>query len=260
MKFTMWIGSVATLLLCFAACQPESSSPTSPDVSNSSNSAGKYDGTYDFSVVSRGRTLRCSDCVFISNGRISNSDGSFSGQVLDNFGNVSFKGRCPIESCLGSCATYTGILNWGAIGGSGQGQWDCGNGVRDRWSFTNGTRGAPSVSSPAPPPPAPSPAPPPSTPTSSGCDIICWACSGNHGAIAYSSSTGRCGWSVDYSNSNSAGNAAERECGRSDCRTVLTFRNACGALATSSSSAGWAWAGSRSQAEQSALNECRARQ
>ena len=259
MRFAKWTGFAATLMLFSAGCQPENSGPTSPDQANSPSSAtglDKYDGTYDYAVVSRGQTLRCSDCFFISNGRISNNQGSFSGQVLDNFGNVSFRGPCPIESCLGSCATYTGIVNWGAGGGFGQGQWDCGNGVRDRWSITNGARGTPSVSTPAPPPSAPTP---PSSPTSSGCSVICWACSGSFGAIAYSFSTGNCGWAVDFGTQSGAENRAEQECGASDCNSVVWFRDACGAVAASSSAAGWAWAGSRSQAEQAALNQCRSR-
>jgi len=82
----------------------------------------------------------------------------------------------------------------------------------------------------------------------------------NYGAIAYSSSTGRYGYSYDWGSRAEAEDYARSQCGRSDCAVKVWFKNACGALAVGRRGAlGWGWAGSRGQAEGRALSECQAR-
>lgn len=68
----------------------------------------------------------------------------------------------------------------------------------------------------------------------------------NYGAIAYSSATGSHGYSYDYSTAQAAQNAALRYCenysGTGDCKSLVVFQNACGALAqTPDNSAGSGW-------------------
>ena len=83
-----------------------------------------------------------------------------------------------------------------------------------------------------------------------------------YGAIAYSSSTGAKGYSYNYSTRSVAQLYAQRECeqrsGRGDCRVLVWFRNACGAVATSQNGAyGSAWATDLGSAKNIALNSCR---
>ena len=82
----------------------------------------------------------------------------------------------------------------------------------------------------------------------------------NYGAIAYSSSSGRYGYSYDFGSRAEAENYAISKCGRSDCVVKVWFRNACGALAVGQRGGlGWGWSGSRGGAEDIALNECQAK-
>lgn len=82
----------------------------------------------------------------------------------------------------------------------------------------------------------------------------------NYGAIAYSSSTGRYGYSYDFGSRGEAEDYARSQCGRSDCVVKVWFKNACGALAVGQRGAlGWGWSGSRGSAEDRALNECQSR-
>ncbi len=97
----------------------------------------RFDGTYDYAVVVRGQTLRANQAFFNRNGVVSNSEGTFSGAVLDNSGNIEFTGPCPDASSL-SGGLFTGIVNE-ANPNFGQGTWDCGTGSGDRWSITNGS-------------------------------------------------------------------------------------------------------------------------
>ena len=76
------------------------------------------------------------------------------------------------------------------------------------------------------------------------------------GAIAYSTSTAKWGTSYDHRSEAAARNAALDSCGQSDCNVVIWFRNACGALATGSTSWGAAWGENRSKAEEKALLHC----
>ncbi len=83
----------------------------------------------------------------------------------------------------------------------------------------------------------------------------------NYGAIAYSSATGSHGYSYDYSTAQAAQNAALRYCenysGTGDCKSLVVFKNACGALAqTPDNSAGSGWGVDRPTAESFALQSC----
>ena len=84
-----------------------------------------------------------------------------------------------------------------------------------------------------------------------------------HGAIAYSAKKEVYGYSYDVGSSNEAAAAALRNCrnqgkGADDCKVVVTFRDACGALALGDNGAyGSAWALSRRDAAVKALAECR---
>jgi len=76
------------------------------------------------------------------------------------------------------------------------------------------------------------------------------------GAIAFSTSSGALGWSYDYGSRDEAEEQALQQCG-GGCRVVLWFKNACGAIATSSDhSYGSGWATSRRAAEEIAMNGC----
>ncbi len=83
-----------------------------------------------------------------------------------------------------------------------------------------------------------------------------------YGAIAYSPSSGVWGYSYNYGSRGSAQRRALRECrarGRG-CRSVVWFRDACGALASGRGNAyGWSWNTSRAAARRRAMRECRAR-
>ena len=58
----------------------------------------------------------------VTNGRISSSDATLNGAVLDNFGNVRFTGPCWLGPAV---ATWTGVLNAGAGPKFGQGNYTC---------------------------------------------------------------------------------------------------------------------------------------
>ncbi|MEW6128819.1 MAG: DUF4189 domain-containing protein [Acidobacteriota bacterium] len=81
----------------------------------------------------------------------------------------------------------------------------------------------------------------------------------NWGAIAYSKSSGRIGYSYDYATEAQAINSAVERCGVRDCQAVVWFVNGCGALAKGDKGYGWAIGASRSEAEGKALAECRKR-
>ncbi len=83
----------------------------------------------------------------------------------------------------------------------------------------------------------------------------------NYGAIAYSESSGKWGYSYDYGSRGQAENAALRRCKSGDCEIKLWFKNSCGALAKGDKGAlGWLWAAEgRREAESRALSESRAR-
>jgi len=81
------------------------------------------------------------------------------------------------------------------------------------------------------------------------------------GAIALGRCT-RIGWSNNYDSRSGARAEALSQCranGDGTCEVIVTVRGLCGAVAISGncSARGWAYAGSRGEAERLALNECR---
>jgi len=77
-----------------------------------------------------------------------------------------------------------------------------------------------------------------------------------YGSIAFSTNSGALGWAYDYGSQGDAENEAVSQCG-AGCVSVLWFKNACGAIATSSNhSYGAAWATSHEAAEASAMQYC----
>jgi hypothetical protein len=77
------------------------------------------------------------------------------------------------------------------------------------------------------------------------------------GAIAISPDTGRVGYSKGLNTAIAAEQAAVGLCNARDCRAVLNFSNACGAVAQSFDTS-WAWGRDRSStgAQHSALVSC----
>ena len=83
-----------------------------------------------------------------------------------------------------------------------------------------------------------------------------------YGAISYSLKSGSHGYSYNYSTREAAETKSDRECegysGYGDCKTLIWFRNGCGALATSPTRAyGSGWGADRGIAEANALIGCR---
>lgn len=78
-----------------------------------------------------------------------------------------------------------------------------------------------------------------------------------YGAISYSPSTGKYGYSYDYNYRSGAESAARNQCARRDCSTLLWFRNACGSLAVGRNGYGSGWGSNRARAKREALKSCR---
>ena len=84
-----------------------------------------------------------------------------------------------------------------------------------------------------------------------------------HGAIAYSALKNVYGYSQDHGSSRPAADAAVADCrkknrGASDCKVLVTFHNACGALALGNDGAyGSAWGLSQREAANKAVAACR---
>ena len=78
------------------------------------------------------------------------------------------------------------------------------------------------------------------------------------GALAYSPSTGAHGWSKDHASQKAAQRAALKGCSRhaKDCRPLVWFKNACGALAVSAKAYGWGWGTTQALADAEALKAC----
>ena len=80
-----------------------------------------------------------------------------------------------------------------------------------------------------------------------------------YGAIAYSPSTGLTGYTYNHYNASFALNQSVFRCNLPDCRPVVWFAGACGAVAAdrlNSQVYGWAWANDRYTAEGQALAQC----
>lgn len=83
------------------------------------------------------------------------------------------------------------------------------------------------------------------------------AAADNYGAIAYSTDSGAYGYSYDFSSRGEAEARALQEC-NGNCKIVLWFKNACGALAVGNDNGyGTAWATDRGGAEATAMSYCR---
>jgi serine/threonine-protein kinase len=84
-----------------------------------------------------------------------------------------------------------------------------------------------------------------------------------HGAIAYSPEREVYGYSYDFGSANEAaaaalGNCREQDRKADDCEVMVTFHNACGALALGDNGAyGTAWGWSKREAGTKAVTECR---
>ena len=78
------------------------------------------------------------------------------------------------------------------------------------------------------------------------------------GAIAYSDKAQKYGWANNYPRRDDATKAALEFCLKNgpDCRVVLWFRNACGALVTGPDGHGAAWAENRKVAVSRATQLC----
>ena len=79
-----------------------------------------------------------------------------------------------------------------------------------------------------------------------------------YGAIAYSLSKKAHGWARDFSTREAAEKAALAGCAQhaDDCRAVLWFMNACGALAIGPTGQGWEWGDDQPTADRRAINAC----
>ena len=81
-----------------------------------------------------------------------------------------------------------------------------------------------------------------------------------YGAIAVSPQTGATGYSWDYSSKQAAVKAAIRSCegyaGTGDCRGLVWFKNACGAIAGNGRGWGSGWGTNRNIASSYALQSC----
>ena len=132
-KVFLCSASIVLLSTNFVSC-------TRAPLSNNS-SGGKYDGVYDFSIVttspSGNQTIVLPPGFFIvRNGIISSSDNTLSGSVTDNFGNVVFTGPCPINN---GSANFTGILDALAAPKAGLGNYTCQiGGISRTWRAYNG--------------------------------------------------------------------------------------------------------------------------
>jgi len=74
------------------------------------------------------------------------------------------------------------------------------------------------------------------------------------GAMAISQQTGNTAYAIDYSSAAAAEAAAVEKCSAADCQAVVTFANACGAVAQAPDlSWGWGWGPSLSLAESQAI-------
>jgi len=77
------------------------------------------------------------------------------------------------------------------------------------------------------------------------------------GSIAFSQDSGRVGYSYDYGSQYGAEQRALSECGDQSCMVVVSFWNACGALAIGDGNGyGVGWASRQQDAEQIALTNC----
>jgi len=118
----LWALALAALVLTTGCPLPGSNT-------SSGSTSNPYDGTYDWvGPMVNGIQAHCSSCVFIKNGQISNSEGSFYGQMSDN---PIFYGPCPNGNPV------TGVYS-GMLGGANPYQW------QGTWTCVDGSVGGPS--------------------------------------------------------------------------------------------------------------------
>lgn len=126
------------IVVSFTSCEQIDDLLSAP---SSGSSGGKYDGVYDFSIVTTSPSgnvtkVMPSGFFIIRNGKISSSDNTISGSVKDNFGTVEFTGPCPIN---GNGAKYTGLLSALATPKAGHGEYVCNfGGITRTWRVYNG--------------------------------------------------------------------------------------------------------------------------
>ena len=78
------------------------------------------------------------------------------------------------------------------------------------------------------------------------------------GAIAYSPRSGADGWAKDHPSREAAERAAVTACSKhaKDCRSVVWFKNGCGAIAVSDKAYGWGWGTTQKLADTEAVKAC----
>lgn len=78
------------------------------------------------------------------------------------------------------------------------------------------------------------------------------------GAIAYSPRSGAHGWANNHPSREAAERAAVAGCSKhaQDCRAVVWFKNACGALAIGQKAYGWGWGATQALADGEAMKAC----
>ncbi|MGD0566550.1 MAG: hypothetical protein ABSA34_04370 [Candidatus Goldiibacteriota bacterium] len=168
-KFVLlFTGFILISLTVFLGCQ--NNNPASASASSS------YNGTYNWSLTNVGGiNSSCSSCVFINNGQISNTDGSFSNLNIDSFGNISFNGPCPTG---GVGPGYFSGKSGGLSRPQWSGTWTCAGGdaggPNSIWTIYQGSApvSTPAAPTPTPGPPAPTPTIPflqNPTPCTHGC-------------------------------------------------------------------------------------------
>ena len=75
-----------------------------------------------------------------------------------------------------------------------------------------------------------------------------------YGALAVSQSSGTVASAINHNSVGAADKAAVEQCRKSDCRVVVHFANACGAVAQGADHRfGWAWGPTRVEAERDAV-------
>jgi serine/threonine-protein kinase len=82
---------------------------------------------------------------------------------------------------------------------------------------------------------------------------------GSYGAISYSPSTGKIGYSYGYSDGNAAKAAATNACGIGDCTWQIVERDEYAVLATGGGGSAVAWNTDLATAERDALAACNAK-
>lgn len=78
----------------------------------------------------------------------------------------------------------------------------------------------------------------------------------NYGAIAFHHDSGNNGYGFNQRTAREASVEALKQCGHANCEVILSFRNACGALASSKKAFASSAGANRAEAETKALKKC----